>query len=210
MSAKSSGTPPELKKLLDTFYTWAHKAGFEAGVHRPVWNPKYEEDARAKAESARSAVESLFLASQEEIARLRGIKPAERMFPIQGWKSIPWSIAEKAYADYSRRFGKNQSLERLAERGGFGAEEMDDHYPPWREESDEITQLRAELSRLRTSQLSQTEAWYLEEDVHIPHTPECTFWTEDKCDECTCISGRIREKIARIMSAVPQEKTYDP
>lgn len=65
----------------------------------------------------------------------------EKMFPIQGgtnWNCkrndrpvkryppslIPWWLAEKAYKTYSQKFGTGQSLERLAERGGFGREEL--------------------------------------------------------------------------------------
>lgn len=65
-----------------------------------------------------------------------------RTFPIQGgyieknarsiygWgklpqkSTIPWWLAEIAYAEYSRRYGCSQSLERMAERGGFGREEL--------------------------------------------------------------------------------------
>ena len=62
-----------------------------------------------------------------------------RPFPIQGGNSyrneegrhirpesstIPWWLAEIAYEYYSKRYGKEQSLERLAERGGFGREEL--------------------------------------------------------------------------------------
>lgn len=57
-----------------------------------------------------------------------------RRFPIQSGRSsklgrrlsggtIPWDVAEKAYAAYARRFGDRQSLERLGERGGFGRAE---------------------------------------------------------------------------------------
>ena len=60
-----------------------------------------------------------------------------RPFPIQGdlyrdiegiihKKSctIPWWLAEIAYEYYSSLYGKGQSLERLAERGGFGRLEL--------------------------------------------------------------------------------------
>ncbi len=57
------------------------------------------------------------------------------LFPIQGeWKkkergwisscTIPWWLAEIAYEHYVKLFGKEQSLERLAERGGFGRDEL--------------------------------------------------------------------------------------
>ncbi len=61
-----------------------------------------------------------------------------RPFPIQGGPSyrlegrmiypppsrIPWWLAEEAYAYYSERFGTDQSIERLAQLGGFGREEL--------------------------------------------------------------------------------------
>lgn len=37
---------------------------------------------------------------------------------------IPWWLAEIAYKHYVQLFGDQQSLERLAERGGFGREEL--------------------------------------------------------------------------------------
>ena len=51
-----------------------------------------------------------------------------RAFPIQTprWQpaSIPWPVAEEAYTEYAAQYGKQQTLERLAERGGFGMSEM--------------------------------------------------------------------------------------
>lgn len=43
----------------------------------------------------------------------------ERRFPIQGGPAIPWAEAEIAYQSYVRFYGPCQTLERLAERGGF-------------------------------------------------------------------------------------------
>jgi hypothetical protein len=37
---------------------------------------------------------------------------------------IPWWLAEEAYEHYSKLYGSSQSLERLAERGGFDREEL--------------------------------------------------------------------------------------
>lgn len=83
---------------------------------------------------------------------------AERRFPLQtsrdksvkaGPLSIPWCIAEIAYAEYARRYGKSQSLERLAERGGFGWCEMDMLYPEWRERVDVVNRTQAELDAIR-------------------------------------------------------------
>jgi hypothetical protein len=55
-----------------------------------------------------------------------------RPFPIQGEhgqhrldrSTIPWWLAELAYEQYATYFGRQQSLERLAERGGFGRDEL--------------------------------------------------------------------------------------
>ena len=71
-----------------------------------------------------------------------------RRFPIQtafghGNKpaahplSVAWCVAEKAYSVYVGRFGRSQSLETLAERGGFSAGEMDMFYPEWRDAESE-------------------------------------------------------------------------
>lgn len=46
---------------------------------------------------------------------------------------IPWAVAEEAYAVYSSKYGTQQSLERIAERGGFHEQEMDDFVPNWRQ-----------------------------------------------------------------------------
>ena len=50
-------------------------------------------------------------------------------FPIQGSyhevaSNIPWWLAELAYESYVRCYGNRQTLERLAERGGFGRGEL--------------------------------------------------------------------------------------
>ena len=65
----------------------------------------------------------------------------DKLFPIQGgynWNrdqtsrpivrygpcSVPWWLAEEAYKVYVSKFGNAQSLERIAERGGFGREKL--------------------------------------------------------------------------------------
>ena len=52
-----------------------------------------------------------------------------RPFPVQGDvnqkpSTIPWWLAEIAYQHYVAIFGREQNLERLAERGGFGRWEL--------------------------------------------------------------------------------------
>ena len=88
---------------------------------------------------------------------------AERLFPIIPYTSrdkhkgphpmrVPWSIAELAYSVYASRYGRSQSLERLAERGGFHAGEMDDLLPDWRERCSAIDAATAD----KQAQLSNT------------------------------------------------------
>ena len=55
----------------------------------------------------------------------------ERRFPIQALDlmarhriAVKWKYAEEAYKEYSAKFGAAQTLERLAERGGFSVEEI--------------------------------------------------------------------------------------
>lgn len=93
---------------------------------------------------------------------------SERMFPIQSERGakphptrIPWSIAELAYSVYSGKYGRDQSLERLASRGGFGPGEMDTFVPDWRERCDEIASLRAQLAAAaeREQALRECVAW---------------------------------------------------
>ena len=55
-------------------------------------------------------------------------------FPLLGETgSIPWAVAKAAYAEYVKRYGNRQSLQRIAERGGFSIKEMDDLLPDWRD-----------------------------------------------------------------------------
>ena len=76
----------------------------------------------------------------------------DKQFPIQsergnpGPTSIPWSVADKAYSQYSARYGKQQTLERLAERCGFCPSEMDEFYPAWRDETSRIIELERKLT----------------------------------------------------------------
>lgn len=47
-----------------------------------------------------------------------------RPFPIQGGGAIPWWLAEVAYEYYHDFYAGGQSLERMAERGGFSVTEL--------------------------------------------------------------------------------------
>ena len=79
-----------------------------------------------------------------------------KYFPIQAEygarphpMQVPWDVAELAYSVYAGLYGKGgQSLERLAERGGFGPSEMDAFLPDWRERCDRIAALESAINRI--------------------------------------------------------------
>jgi hypothetical protein len=89
-------------------------------------------------------------------AHLFPLQPAGRKYkgPAVPSLRIPWIVAEKAYAAYAARYGQDQSLERLAERGGFCVEEMDELLPAWRDECDA---LRLALARIRELEAALSE-----------------------------------------------------
>lgn len=78
-----------------------------------------------------------------------------KLFPIQRTSrdpypmKIPWEVAELVYSQYAAKYGTDQSLEQLAERGGFWPTEMDMFLPDWRERCSELEKLRIENQRLR-------------------------------------------------------------
>jgi hypothetical protein len=82
-------------------------------------------------------------AEAEKLASKRG-----KRFPIQWEGTIPWSVAEVAYQAYAKRFGRHQSLERLAQRGGFSAGEMDMFAPDWRERVEKTEGFEARIAEL--------------------------------------------------------------
>jgi len=86
--------------------------------------------------------------------------------------SIPWHVAERAYAVYVQRYGRSQTLQRLAERGGLYAEEMDDLLPDWKDMTGDTSCVKSyvinnELDNLRAA--SMRELQMLQGDgLHYP------------------------------------------
>lgn len=54
------------------------------------------------------------------------VAPVERprMFPMQWGPKLTWNQAEHWYEAYSALYGTNQSIERMAQRGGFSWQEL--------------------------------------------------------------------------------------
>jgi hypothetical protein len=70
--------------------------------------------------------------AKHEIAHYKTLC-SQKNFPIQPTHGsrlreegtvIPYWLAEEAYKYYSHRFGTDQTLERLSQRGGFGRKEL--------------------------------------------------------------------------------------
>ena len=93
-----------------------------------------------------------------------------KMFPIQSQRGvaphpllIPWNIAESAYSVYAANYGRGQSLECLAERGGFGPMEMDFLLPGWRDmvalQSQMLHALKRARAVMKTAGENDIEEW---------------------------------------------------
>lgn len=93
------------------------------------------------------------LVPEADVDRLvEGLKAESKRFPILGTGgavTISWELAEEAYLVYSKRFGHEQSLKRLAERGGFAPEELDQFRPGWRPIEQALAAKDAQASELR-------------------------------------------------------------
>lgn len=50
-----------------------------------------------------------------------------RLGPARPRGVVAWWEHELSWQDYARRYGTQQSAERIAERGGFGFNELTDH-----------------------------------------------------------------------------------
>lgn len=67
--------------------------------------------------------------------------------PVQGFGRIPWEMHYRAWLIYHKSHPR-QSVTRIAERGGFGVQEMDEFVPGWRDELREAEQLRNRVAEL--------------------------------------------------------------
>ena len=136
---------------------------------------------------------------QQDLARLRQEREA-RMFPIQlGWSRhpvkphptrIPWSIAELAYSVYANRYGTSQSLERLAERGGFGPGEMDMFLPDWRERCSEVESLKQEHATLR-----HNAGKFFDERTRLHQEIETL---RQRVGELSEVNGKLRQELREL------------
>ena len=104
-----------------------------------------------------------------------GEKP-ERRAPVQGYhgETIPWRVHGLAWEAYAKKYGKQQSAERIAERGGFGCEEMDMFVPGWREMVEGSPAPAVDLDAVRALLQRRIEQWrsHLPADPGAPGTRE--------------------------------------
>lgn len=89
--------------------------------------------------------------SEQDGARLFPIQDDYRYTHAPYPRRIPWAVAERAFSVYANRYGRDQSLERLAERGGFGPGEMDEFLPGWKDELSVFTRLTRERDAARST-----------------------------------------------------------
>lgn len=80
-----------------------------------------------------------------------GLPPDEKKAPVQGFQpGIPWSMHLRAYDVYCNRYSPQKALIEGGCRGGFGVYELDMFIPGWREELSVMSQLKAEVTALRS------------------------------------------------------------
>jgi len=74
--------------------------------------------------------------SEKRLAPVQGDHHIAKGQPGREPGTITWAEHLDAYAPYAKRYGRDQSAERIAERGGFGYRELTDQlgHPPktWR------------------------------------------------------------------------------
>lgn len=109
------------------------------------------------------------------------------MFPLQpsagvlGPIKIPWEIAEEAYGVYCREIGgNNQSLERIAQRGGFSWGEMDWLLPGWRQRADPLLRYKEEIKVLDSQNLKLRCA--IDSEPELPDQMPDEIWEKVKND----------------------------
>jgi hypothetical protein len=142
----------------------------------------------------------------QHAAEVQALTQERRLFPIQSERGaaphptrIPWSVADKAYSVYSAQYGKDQSLERLAERGGFGPSEMDRFHPTWREEASEILKLLADVAALTQ------ERDALKRHIEIELLPDDPGGTKANwIARCHAAEAQLREQGMRAVSTPPE------
>ena len=154
---------------------------------------------------------------------------APMVFPLQTQKgcapgplSIPWAMAEVAYGAYAQRHGRDQSLERLAERGGFSWGEMDLLHPGWRAEvapvaAAEARTLAAEKALAEEKNAAAEHARKLQRQVseargalaeeRALHDKSEDFW-RDKATATEAYVARLREALGRQVLQASAEGSF--
>lgn len=80
---------------------------------------------------------------------------SNRVFPMQDGPPIPWGVAQAIYDHLYRYSG--QSLERLAERGGFGWAEVAYMWRDWQRTSNQHREACVQAVRDFLAQQPSTE-----------------------------------------------------
>jgi hypothetical protein len=121
----------------------------------------------------------------------------ERMFPVSTMDpypkpypaQIPWSVAELAYSQYTAKFGNDQSLERLAERGGFGPAELDMFCPGWMDLASEIKKLRNKVIDARRDLIDRDQTIFVQKNKlkvmaeAYDELAAAIGWTKERCNQ---------------------------
>lgn len=131
-------------------------------------NARFIAAARTRWPIALDVIESLTAERDELAARVKAL--AERRFPIMGGPSVPWRMV--APYDEQARVNHDQTLERLAERGGLAPDELwcVVHGKRWRERPMSLDALAAR---------KWLDAW-LAADVESATVERIAAWLEKR------------------------------
>lgn len=133
--------------------------------------------------------------------------PAPRMFPIQKATPIPWSLAERAYRTYAEHYGRQQSLERLAERGGFGwSEFLHLYYDDTTYAKKEEMQARWDADELAQAKLRIAE---LEKLVAAPARDGVREALERLSKACTALGQFKGDKTLYELNPIKDQNAYE-
>lgn len=117
---------------------------------------------------------------------------AKRFPLLGGGGSVPWALAAEAYKHYGKRHG-DQSLERLAERGGFALQELACHlegHDPGRAMQHEacvnklVHRLTGDEAFLTPGQAKELFKQFAMAMIHAPHSHSCPARASEATCEC--------------------------
>ena len=129
--------------------------------------------------------------AEAEVDRLteqNGQKESPKTAPVQGYGHIPWGMHMRAWDVYAVKYGKYQSAERIAERGGLHYGELDEFIPGWRDELSVYAERDAAIARAGVA------------EQEVVRFRQAAYEYENRLENCEYVIRRIAAMNARSMA----------